>query len=109
MQKDESVKTSTSTESARKTSHSSPEESPSAVQSSTADKTASTTSSRTSKPKATPTPYNAAHFSKGLAAASLTSTAMTPVTVNESALVNEEEFMFREIKARGYARIVTNH
>ncbi|CAG8571872.1 11961_t:CDS:10 [Funneliformis caledonium] len=53
-------------------------------------------------------PYNAASYSRGLAAASFTSTAMTPVTENENALVDEEEFMFKEIKEKGYARIVTN-
>ena len=53
-------------------------------------------------------PYNAAHYSTGYAAASLTSTAMTPVTENENMLLDKEEFMFKEIKAKGYARIVTN-
>jgi len=33
---------------------------------------------------------------------------MTPVTENENALIDEEEFMFKEIKEKGYARIVTN-
>ncbi len=33
---------------------------------------------------------------------------MTPVTENENALVDEEEFMFKEIKEKGYARIITN-
>ncbi|CAG8558318.1 11226_t:CDS:10 [Paraglomus occultum] len=53
-------------------------------------------------------PYNAAHYSTGYAAASLTSTAMTPVTENENMLLDKEEVMFKEIKAKGYARIVTN-
>ncbi|CAG8484749.1 17878_t:CDS:10 [Cetraspora pellucida] len=59
-----------------------------------------------SKPKKLP--YNAAPYTRGLAAASFTSTAMTPVTVNENALIDEEEFMFKEIKTKGYARITTN-
>ncbi|KAK9728920.1 cyclophilin peptidyl-prolyl cis-trans isomerase Cyp8 [Basidiobolus ranarum] len=54
------------------------------------------------------TPYNAAHFSTGRAAASFTSTAFTPVTVNERALIDEDEFMYQEIKKKGYARIQTN-
>lgn len=60
------------------------------------------------KPKSKNVPYNAASYSRGLAAASFTSTAMTPITENENALVDEEEFMFKEIKERGYARIITN-
>ncbi|CAG8810439.1 27983_t:CDS:2, partial [Racocetra persica] len=59
-----------------------------------------------SKPKKLP--YNAAAYTRGLAAASFTSTAMTPVTVNENALIDEDEFMFKEIKAKGYVRITTN-
>ncbi|RIA96928.1 cyclophilin-like domain-containing protein [Glomus cerebriforme] len=60
------------------------------------------------RPKSKNVPYNAASYSRGLAAASFTSTAMTPVTENENALVDEEEFMFKEIKEKGYARIMTN-
>ncbi|KAG9303668.1 hypothetical protein G9A89_018565 [Geosiphon pyriformis] len=60
------------------------------------------------KAKPKKVPYNAAHYSTGRAAASLTSTAMTPVTENDHALLDEEEFMFKEIKEKGYARIVTN-
>ncbi|CAG8490353.1 6447_t:CDS:10 [Acaulospora colombiana] len=53
-------------------------------------------------------PYNAAPYTRGLAAASFTSTAMTPVTENENALIDEEEFMFKEVKSKGYARIIKN-
>ncbi|KAJ1882559.1 cyclophilin peptidyl-prolyl cis-trans isomerase Cyp8 [Coemansia sp. RSA 1722] len=53
-------------------------------------------------------PYNAASYSKGLAAASFTSTAMAPVTKNELELVPEQEYMFGRIKEKAYARIVTN-
>ncbi|KAJ2787809.1 cyclophilin peptidyl-prolyl cis-trans isomerase Cyp8 [Coemansia interrupta] len=53
-------------------------------------------------------PYNAASYTKGLAAASLTSTAMEPVTSNERQLIEDEEYMFGRIKEKGYARIVTN-
>ncbi|CAG8452438.1 8532_t:CDS:10 [Dentiscutata erythropus] len=70
------------------------------------EKITKVSSSVGSKPKKLP--YNAAPYTRGLAAASFTSTAMTPVTVNENALIDEEEFMFKEIKAKGYARVTTN-
>jgi peptidyl-prolyl cis-trans isomerase-like protein 2 len=54
------------------------------------------------------TPYNAAHYSKGHAAASFTSTAVGPVTINESALIDEEEFMYKYIKTKAYASLQTN-
>ncbi|KAI8323841.1 cyclophilin-like protein [Martensiomyces pterosporus] len=53
-------------------------------------------------------PYNAAGYSKGLAAASFTSTSFAPVTKNESELIDDEEYMFARIKAKGYARIITS-
>ncbi|KAI8376525.1 peptidyl-prolyl cis-trans isomerase-like 2 [Radiomyces spectabilis] len=59
-------------------------------------------------PKKAATPYNAAHYSTGRAAASFTSTAVDTVTVNERALIDEEEFMYKYIKTKGYARIMTN-
>ncbi|KAI8139556.1 peptidyl-prolyl cis-trans isomerase-like 2 [Fennellomyces sp. T-0311] len=66
----------------------------------------------TSKPhfeqKKSNTPYNAAHFSTGRAAASFTSSAMTPVTQNEKALYDEDIFMYKRIKAKAYARLTTN-
>ncbi|KAJ1966040.1 cyclophilin peptidyl-prolyl cis-trans isomerase Cyp8 [Dipsacomyces acuminosporus] len=52
--------------------------------------------------------HNAAKYSKGLAAASLTSTAFAPMTKNESEVIGEEEYMFARIKAKGYARVATN-
>ncbi|ORX48841.1 peptidyl-prolyl cis-trans isomerase-like 2 [Hesseltinella vesiculosa] len=52
--------------------------------------------------------YNAAHFTTGAVAESLTSTVGAPVTVNERALINEDEYMFKKIKTKGYVRIVTN-
>ncbi|KAJ1937592.1 cyclophilin peptidyl-prolyl cis-trans isomerase Cyp8 [Kickxella alabastrina] len=64
-------------------------------------------SSNSSEDKANQ-PYNAASYSKGLAAASFTSTSMVPVTNNESQIVDSEEYMFGRIKDKGYARIVTN-
>ncbi|KAJ2767931.1 cyclophilin peptidyl-prolyl cis-trans isomerase Cyp8 [Coemansia nantahalensis] len=56
----------------------------------------------------TPKPHNAAHYSKGLAAAALTSTAVAPVTRNEAEVVDSEEYMFARIKSKGYARLVTS-
>lgn len=45
-----------------------------------------------------------------MAAASLTSTALTPQTRSERALINEEEFMFEQVssvkgKEKGYVRV----
>ncbi|KAI0217510.1 cyclophilin peptidyl-prolyl cis-trans isomerase Cyp8 [Massospora cicadina] len=50
----------------------------------------------------------AAAFSLGKAAASLTSTSMTPVTVNQTAMLSDEDYMFQFIKAKGYVRLTTN-
>lgn len=75
---------------------------PSATAVEKSDKASSTT------PKKPNTPYNAAHFSTGRAAASFTSTSMTPVTVNESALIDEDIFMYKRIRKNGYARLITN-
>ncbi|KAI7884102.1 peptidyl-prolyl cis-trans isomerase-like 2 [Lichtheimia hyalospora FSU 10163] len=74
---------------------------PSATAVEKADKSSTT-------PKKPNTPYNAAHFSTGRAAASFTSTSMTPVTVNESALIDEDIFMYKRIRKNGYARLITN-
>ncbi|KAG0239222.1 Peptidyl-prolyl cis-trans isomerase cyp8 [Actinomortierella wolfii] len=53
-------------------------------------------------------PYNAASYTTGRAAASLTSTAVTISTKDERALLSHEEYMFPLIKAKGYGSIVTN-
>ncbi|WVR04605.1 peptidyl-prolyl cis-trans isomerase-like 2 [Kwoniella sp. DSM 27419] len=62
--------------------------------------------------------YNASNFSSGRAAASLTSTSLTPQIKNERAMFDEEEFMFEEmsrptkekerLKSKAYATILTN-
>ncbi|KAJ2546863.1 cyclophilin peptidyl-prolyl cis-trans isomerase Cyp8, partial [Coemansia sp. RSA 1933] len=65
-------------------------------------------SEKTPAKKTQKQPYNAASYSKGLAAASFTSTAVAPVTQNESELVDSEEYMFARIKDKGYLRITTN-
>ncbi|KAK3296240.1 uncharacterized protein B0H64DRAFT_424713 [Chaetomium fimeti] len=53
---------------------------------------------------------NAAAYTTGLAAASFTSTGLTPSTSNERALLSDEEWMLhpRRIKHKGYARLDTN-
>lgn len=55
------------------------------------------------------TPYNAARHTTGLAAASLTSTGMTPHTSAELALLSDEEYMLKRgrVKHKGYARMST--
>ncbi|KAJ3155918.1 RING-type E3 ubiquitin-protein ligase ppil2 [Geranomyces variabilis] len=52
--------------------------------------------------------YNAAHYSNGAAASSLTSTAVTVVQANPSALIDELEYMFERVKDKGYAQVRTN-
>ncbi|KAJ5243006.1 Peptidyl-prolyl cis-trans isomerase-like 2 [Penicillium citrinum] len=62
-------------------------------------------SSQTGKP----TPYNAARFTTGKAAASFTSTGLTPHTSAELAVLSEEEYMLKRgrVKGKGYARLNT--
>ncbi|PGH03416.1 peptidyl-prolyl cis-trans isomerase-like 2 [Helicocarpus griseus UAMH5409] len=57
-----------------------------------------------------PTPYNAAKHTTGLAAASFTSTGLTPHTSADLALLTDEQYMLRRgrVKIKGYARISTN-
>lgn len=56
-------------------------------------------------------PYNAAQHTTGQAAASFTSTGLTPHTGGDLALLTDEEYMLkpRRVKKPGYARISTNH
>lgn len=58
---------------------------------------------------AKPTPYNAAKFTTGKAAASFTSTGLTPHTSAELAVLSEEDYMLKRgrVKAKAYARIET--
>lgn len=55
-------------------------------------------------------PYNAAQHTTGKAAASFTSTGLTPHTSAERALLTDEEYMLRarRVKIKGYARITTS-
>lgn len=66
----------------------------------------SSKSARASKP----IPYNAAQYTNGMAAASFTSTGMTPNTSGERAILSDEEYMLKpkRVKQKGYARLVTN-
>ncbi|KAI9743853.1 MAG: Peptidyl-prolyl cis-trans isomerase cyp8 [Claussenomyces sp. TS43310] len=54
--------------------------------------------------------YNAAQYTTGKAAASFTSTGLTPETSGERALLSDEEYMLKpkRVKIKGYARIETN-
>lgn len=56
-------------------------------------------------------PSNAAQHTTGKAAASFTSTGLTPHTSSERALLTDEEYVLkpRRVKGKGYARIRTNH
>jgi peptidyl-prolyl cis-trans isomerase-like protein 2 len=53
---------------------------------------------------------NSAAYTTGKAAASFTSTGLTPETSGERALLTDEEFMLKpkRVKAKGYARMETN-
>ncbi|KAI8637453.1 peptidyl-prolyl cis-trans isomerase-like 2 [Parasitella parasitica] len=54
-------------------------------------------------------PYNAAHYTTGEAAESFTSTAMGTYTLATRALIDEDDFMYKKIKSKSYARIITNY
>ena len=56
------------------------------------------------------TAYNASHHTTGLAAASFTSTGMTPHTSASLALLTDEEYLLKpkRIKTKGYIRLRTN-
>lgn len=69
---------------------------------------------RTAAPSATAAPkkpaYNAAVYTSGKAAASFTSTGVTPHTSGERALLSDEDYMLKpkRVKNKGYARISTS-
>ncbi|ORY63534.1 peptidyl-prolyl cis-trans isomerase cyp8 [Pseudomassariella vexata] len=54
--------------------------------------------------------YNAAAYTTGRAAASFTSTGLTPETSGERAVLTDEEYMLKpkRVKHKGYARMETN-
>ena len=57
-----------------------------------------------------PTPYNATKHTTGLAAASFTSTGVTPHTSSALALMSDEEYLLKRgrIKQKGYVRMETS-
>lgn len=59
---------------------------------------------------AKPVPYNAAQYTSGQAAASFTSTGLTPSTSTERAIMSDEEYMLKpkRVKTKGYMRMSTN-
>ncbi|KAF7513074.1 hypothetical protein GJ744_011340 [Endocarpon pusillum] len=61
------------------------------------------------KPKSVP--FNASHHTTGLAAASFTSTGVTPHTSGALALLSDEEYLLRRgrVKQSGFVRLQTNH
>ncbi|KAK4505323.1 hypothetical protein PRZ48_003286 [Zasmidium cellare] len=63
-------------------------------------------SSKASKP----VPHNAAQYTNGQAAASFTSTGLTPSTSTERAIMSDEEYMLKpkRVKQKGYVRMSTN-
>lgn len=56
------------------------------------------------------TPYNAAQYTTGAAAASFTSTGLTPSTSTDRAILTDEEYMLhpKRVKQKGYARLSTS-
>ena len=57
---------------------------------------------------AKPDKFNAATYSTGMSAASLTSTAFERVTSIQAARLDDEVVLFNRIKKKGYVRIQTN-
>ncbi|KAF3483389.1 peptidyl-prolyl cis-trans isomerase-like 2 [Arthroderma uncinatum] len=72
-------------------------------------KEASTRKSSTNQ-SGKPVPFNAARHTTGLAAASFTSTGLTPHTAADLSILTDEQYMLKRgrVKNKGYARIVTN-
>ena len=71
----------------------------------------STTPTTTSSNQSKTVPYNAAQYTTGRAAASFTSTGLTPHTAADRALLSDEDYMLRprRVKTPGYARLHTSH
>ena len=90
----------------RKLNHSQPPAEP--TETATEPVEAPVTSLPEKSEKSATDPYNAAHYSTGRAAASLTSTSFNVATKSDRALIDEEEYMYDQIKDKGYVRLVTN-
>ncbi|KEF53445.1 peptidyl-prolyl cis-trans isomerase-like 2 [Exophiala aquamarina CBS 119918] len=73
--------------------------------------TLASSSSSTSNTQSRATPYNATRHTTGLAAASFTSTGVTPHTSASLALMSDEEYLLRRgrVKEKGYVRLTTTH
>ncbi|SPO01074.1 related to peptidylprolyl isomerase (cyclophilin)-like [Cephalotrichum gorgonifer] len=71
--------------------------------------TSQRSSSSSANPRKPPAP-NAAIYTTGKAAASFTSTGLTPSTSGERATLTDEQYMLkpRRVKIKGYARLETN-
>lgn len=56
-------------------------------------------------------PYNEAQYTTGRAAASFTSTGLTPSTSTDRAILTDEEYMLKpkRVQIKGYARLATTH
>jgi peptidyl-prolyl cis-trans isomerase-like 2 len=52
--------------------------------------------------------YNAAHFSNGLTAYSLTSMSFTPATKTIASTISDEEYVLNNVTEKGYIQIKTN-
>ncbi|KAK1750690.1 hypothetical protein QBC47DRAFT_352754 [Echria macrotheca] len=74
-------------------------------------KTATTSAVRASMIQEKKLAPNAATYTTGKAAASFTSTGLTPSTSGERAVLTDEEWMLkpRRVKNKGYARLETSH
>ena len=70
-----------------------------------------TKSASTTAQKSKATPFNASHHTSGLAAASFTSTGVTPHTSADLQLLSDEEFILRRgrVKHKGYVSLTTTH
>lgn len=70
-----------------------------------------TSVSAAQKSRASQVPYNAAQYTSGQAAASFTSTGLTPTTDTSRVLMSDEEYMLKpkRVKQTGYAHFTTNH
>lgn len=52
--------------------------------------------------------FNAAYYSTGRVAASLTSTVMEPTNINQADILEDDVVRYERIKKKGYVRLVTN-
>ncbi|KAL2048379.1 hypothetical protein N7G274_000290 [Stereocaulon virgatum] len=91
--------------------HQKPTATASSTLSSALTKPTTTTTTTESHPTTKTTPYNASLHTTGLAAASLTSTGLTPHTTSTLAPLTDEQYLLKphRVKTPGYARLLTTH